>query len=663
MKHIISTLFLLVSISAFCMESSLDSAVTVFRSGENGIHTYRIPAIVKAKDGSLLAFAEARVNNRADSGDIDLVMKRSSDGGKTWGEILTIWDDEGNVCGNPSPVVDKKTGNIILLCCWNRGDASYELTHDTYEGRRVFVIISEDNGYSWSKPREITNSVKLPTWKWYATGPCHATQLQSGRIVVPCNHGIVMDKSEQGTRSHVIYSDDGGDTWQIGGIAEKGNESTICELSNGGLLLNMRGGRPKNRESIGYSRIHALSKDGGLSFEKAYHENSLIEPVCNGAICNYNKNGKPTKWLAFTNPSDTTKRKNLTLKMSANDGSTWKTVCVIHEGPSAYSDLVTLPNGSIAVLYENGESNAYERISCKLVKATMIESEDILKPDKTVLLYPNGQEENIGTDICDAHIRGPVVSNGLSGNEIYNERGNISNVGDSARIKLFFPKKPNGQMVIVCPGGGYLTVCERKEGSNTAKWLTDNGISVCVVVYRVPNGKKLVPLVDVMNAMRYCRAHAEEWGIEQIGIMGFSAGGHLAAYASNCFDDSITRPDFSILIYPVIDLYHHEGTGHELVGDKMRDRKALSLQNLVSDKTPRTYLALSQDDNVVNPLSSFLYFDALLRNGIKAEMYVMPSGKHGWGFLNMEINRKDPLGSYRKAFEASLLTFLKSNKK
>lgn len=347
-----------------CLLSRGQEATAVFSAGENGVDTYRIPAIIQAKDGSLLAFAEARWESRSDNGNIDLVMKRSTDGGRSWSKAVTVWDDADNVCGNPSPVVDRKSGRIILLACWNSHDGEYMVTHDTYEGRKVFVIFSDDNGLTWSKPREITDDVKMKHWKWYATGPCHAIQLRSGRIVVPCNHGVYPSHDEMGTRSHVIYSDDCGETWHIGGDAHTGNESTVTELSNGDIMLNMRLGRPADRAALGNCRVAAISRDGGLTFGPYYYDKALTEPVCNGAICNgARKPGRPGSKLFFTNPSDTKKRRNMTLKMSLDDGSTWKTVLTVHEGPAAYSDVLTMRDGTVGVLFENGESLAYERIS------------------------------------------------------------------------------------------------------------------------------------------------------------------------------------------------------------------------------------------------------------------------------------------------------------
>jgi Esterase/lipase len=191
--------------------------------------------------------------------------------------------------------------------------------------------------------------------------------------------------------------------------------------------------------------------------------------------------------------------------------------------------------------------------------------------------------------------------------------------------------------------------------------MASRGVATCVVTYRLPNGHSKVPLTDVQNAFRYCRYHAKEWGVNQIGVMGFSAGGHLAASASTLYVDEITKPDFSVLIYPVIDLDHHKGTCDALVGKSRKLKKEFSLQNRITSDTPRTFLALSQNDNVVDIHSSLYYFENLIKSSVKAEMYIFPSGGRGYGFLNEEVGgRTDKLGVYRPVFSAALEKYLQN---
>ena len=629
----------------------------LFKAGDAGVHTYRIPAIIQTQGGVLLAFAEARQNGGGDSGDIDLVVRRSTDGGKTWGETITVWDDGENVCGNPCPVVDRRTGRVILLSTWNNGKDPEKAIHarTSLDTRRVFVLYSDDEGLSWSAPREITSSVKKKSWTWYATGPCHAIQLSSGRIVAPCDHGNFVGGKAGESSSHVIYSDNGGRTWKIGGDPGVGNESTVTELPNGDVMLNMRGTRPKDRKSLGYARWVAISHDGGKSFDEPFLEKGLVEPVCNASIINYEVDGKLTDKLLFSNPSDTTRRRNMVLQMSNDSGKTWEKVCVLTEGPTAYSDLAVLPDGDVCILYECGDSRPYERIRFERIPASVVHPEGQCE----VRLYPKGQgvDEGIVENGVPVTL-GPGESNGVSGLETKDASGNLRQIGDEARMEFFFPEHPNGQMVISCPGGGYGTVCARKEGQDLAHWMNRLGITVCVVKYRLPYGHTTVPLTDVQNAFRYCRHHAKEWGIDQIGIIGFSAGGHLAASASTMFTDDVTRPDFSILIYPVIDLDHHKGTCRSLVGSDAALKEKYSLQHAVTGEVPPTLLALCADDRVVDPKSSLVYFQALLDCGVPAEMYIYPSGGHGWGFRNEELQARDALGPYRQDFLNHVQDFL-----
>lgn len=335
----------------------------IFKQRTEGYACFRIPAIVKTKDGTLLAFAEARKLNCSDEMDIDLVLKRSTDNGKNWSEMITVWDDGGNTCGNPAPVVDAATGKINLLMTWNLGeDTIGEINNGTStDTRRVFVTSSVDDGSTWEKPREITSSVKLPEWGWYATGPCHGIQLSkgqhAGRLVIPCdNIGVGSDRKGY---SHIIYSDDGGATWHLGGVTpqDKVNESTVAELSDGKLMLNMR-----NSGST-FRRV-SVSDDGGGTWGLLWTDTKLIEPVCQGSLLSHDLAG--THVLFFSNPAST-ERVNMTLRMSDDDGKTWPKSYAVHSGPSAYSDIVMVSDSEVGILYEAGQSRPYESIVFKVI--------------------------------------------------------------------------------------------------------------------------------------------------------------------------------------------------------------------------------------------------------------------------------------------------------
>ena len=168
-----------------------------------------------------------------------------------------------------------------------------------------------------------------------------------------------------------------------------------------------------------------------------------------------------------------------------------------------------------------------------------------LTPSQTILLYPEGQKVDRGL----AGTLGPQESNDITDSETTDKNGWIRNIGDKARVDLYFPKRGNGQLVVVCPGGGYEFVSSYNEGIYVAEWLVSQGIAAAVVKYRLPNGHSNIPLTDVQNALRYCRANADEWKIKSIGIMGFSAGGHLAAAMGTVSEE---KPNALVLGYPVI---------------------------------------------------------------------------------------------------------------
>ena len=332
----------------------------IYKNNEEGYKCFRIPALITTAKGSLLAFAEGRKNNCGDAGDIDLVLKRSEDGGKTWSELQVVWNDSTNTCGNPAPVVDQKTGNIILLSTWNLGSDHEKdiINGSSKDTRRVFVLSSTDEGRTWSGAKEITKNVKRDDWTWYATGPGRGIQLSKGkhkgRLVIPSNHVVAATKKNY---SHVIYSDDLGSTWNLGGITPQDsvNESTVAELSNGRLMLNMRNASKSRHRQI------AISKNAGKSWSAIYPDSTLIEPVCEGNLIQYKFPGKK-ECLLFSNPASTSSRTQMTIRISYDNGKTWPFKKLVHEGPSAYSCLTVLPNGNLGFFYEAGYQKPYEGI-------------------------------------------------------------------------------------------------------------------------------------------------------------------------------------------------------------------------------------------------------------------------------------------------------------
>ncbi len=353
---------MLILVFVFTISCRAESLQYLFESGTEAYATFRIPAIVISNQGTVLAFAEGRKKGSSDTGDIDIVLKRSKDNGKTWSALEVVWDQGENVCGNPAPVVDKNSGTIYVLLTWNLGtDRESQIIDQTSEDtRRIFVIHSTDDGESWSEPEEITNSVKKENWTWYATGPCHGIQLEKGenkgRLVIPCDH---IEAETKKYYSHTIYSDDFGKTWKLGGSTpqDQVNECAVAELSDGRLMLNMR-----NYDRSEKSRKISVSEDGGLSWSNIYSDKTLIEPICQAGLSRYSFADQGRSRLLFSNPANKNKRQNMTLRLSYDEGSTWAKSKVLHEGPSAYSDVIKLPNGNIACLYEAGLKHPYEGI-------------------------------------------------------------------------------------------------------------------------------------------------------------------------------------------------------------------------------------------------------------------------------------------------------------
>lgn len=356
----ISLVFFLFFLNTFTMAS--DPLDYLFESGTEGYQCFRIPAMVTTSQGTVLAFAEGRKRGCSDTGDIDLVMKRSEDHGRTWSKLVVLWNDGDNVCGNPAPVVDQETGTILLLSTWNLGaDHERQIIDGTSKDtRRVFLLQSDDDALNWSDPREITSSVKEEKWTWYATGPCHGIQLQhgshKGRLLIPCDHILAGSKAYF---SHVIYSDDHGLNWKLGGTTpqDQVNECCVAELSDGRVILNMR-----NYDRSQKTRKISFSDDGGLTWGDLFSDPVLIEPICQASILMVPGKEEGKKSLLFLNPAHKSKRQKMTLRISRDEGFSWTGAMELYDGPSAYSDLTLLKNGKLGCIYEAGKSSPYEGI-------------------------------------------------------------------------------------------------------------------------------------------------------------------------------------------------------------------------------------------------------------------------------------------------------------
>ncbi|MBT5187233.1 MAG: exo-alpha-sialidase [Kordiimonadaceae bacterium] len=336
---------------------------TLYKQGDYGYACFRIPTVITTNDGSILAFAEARKMGCSDTGNIDIVLRKSIDNGETWSDVKIVWDDGDNVSGNPSPVIDRETGDIHLLSTWNNGQDKEAdiIALKSIDTRRVFHQVSSDDGENWSAAKDITQTTKLSNWTWYATGPVHGIQLSKGpnkgRMIIASDH---IEAHTDKYYSHIIYSDDHGDTWQLGGSSpnDQVNESTVAELNNGDLILNMRN---YDRQDAQVRQI-AISKDAGMTWQDQRYDRALPEPQCQGALLT-TKNDL----LLFTNPADSNNRVNMTLSISRDQGKTWPDKITLFDKHAAYSDLTELKDDRIIVLFEAGYETPYDGIHYKIL--------------------------------------------------------------------------------------------------------------------------------------------------------------------------------------------------------------------------------------------------------------------------------------------------------
>ncbi len=306
-----------------------------------------------------------------------------------------------------------------------------------------------------------------------------------------------------------------------------------------------------------------------------------------------------------------------------------------------------------------------------------------LRPDRTIFLYVPTQKEakKALKQIPDpTHAKKaetlaltPVGDNGYRGEEnMFDPNGATLAINEWARFDLYFPKESNGKMIIVTPGGGYNCVCHYIEGIYAADWFVERGYTVAVVKYRLPNGDCRIPLSDVHNVFRFAREHQAEWGVDKIGVIGFSAGGHLAASVSTLYVDAATRPDFSILVYPVISVtepFGHVYTGQKLIGDysqrRTEDEASLeynqykfNLYNMVTSDTPPTFMVLTSDDREVNPMNSISYYESLVNRGVPSELHIYQHGIHGFGFNYTKFTDDDWLYDARDNYFEALERWL-----
>ena len=230
---------------------------------------------------------------------------------------------------------------------------------------------------------------------------------------------------------------------------------------------------------------------------------------------------------------------------------------------------------------------------------------------------------------------GAPNTNGLQPNEDEKKNDFPSKIV-TPTLTVHVANKPNGKAILCCPGGGYSLVAMNLEGNDMAAWLNSQGYTLAVLKYRMPNGNDEVPLSDALQAMRIMRQHSEEWKISKIGIMGASAGGHLASTAATHYTED-SRPDFQVLFYPVISMQAditHRGSRENLIGKNPSEELVNKYSNElhVNAQTPPAFILHSSDDGGVPVENSIRYYQALVKNRVPVALHCYPVGGHGWGY-------------------------------
>ncbi|HPA17728.1 MAG TPA: sialidase family protein [Verrucomicrobiae bacterium] len=352
--------------------------IDLFEAGQGGYALYRIPGIVVTRAGTALAYCEARKNDKGDWGPIDILMRRSTDDGRTWGPRQTIVHVEGeqpvnpvaaaqkldrpgdNTANNAVAIVDMETGMVHFLYC--------------LEYMRCFYMRSDDEGATWSAPAEITATFAKfrpeYDWKVIATGPAHGIQLtrgpRKGRLVVPIWMSLgTGGHAHRPSVTSTIYSDDHGQTWHRGAIAipdappfRYPNETVAVQHSDGRVMLNARS------ESDAHRRLITTSPDGATAWSQPRFDDALLEPICMGSIVRVDD-----RHIVFANPHNLSRkdgkeapgkprdRINVSVKLSSDDGATWPISRLLEEGFSGYSDLAVTRDGTILCFYERGATD------------------------------------------------------------------------------------------------------------------------------------------------------------------------------------------------------------------------------------------------------------------------------------------------------------------
>ena len=331
-----------------------------FKAGEGGARIYRIPAIWWLPKKPLMAFAERRTEQRRMMGDVDIVLRRSFDQGQTWEPMQILADLDRDTCGNPCVVQDASNGRLWLAFTRSRNqDTEEEIVAAKVPGTQVWITHSDDDGATWAAPRDISATGRKANWGWYGTGPGHGLFLRGGtakpdRLFIPSYH------TEGGVyRTHGLFSDDHGETWQLGAdAAEHTSEPQVIEMDSHTLLMNAR-----TISGHGEHRTLVVSKDRGATWRPAEGMAPLPENKCQGFIYRCFRNGSNGEfdWI-FSQPASTG-RTSVTAWISEDDGKTWPSAQMLWSGPSAYTAMVRVQGGLVGMLIECGTKDVYEQIA------------------------------------------------------------------------------------------------------------------------------------------------------------------------------------------------------------------------------------------------------------------------------------------------------------
>lgn len=355
------------------------TVMDVYAPGMMRCPVFRIPSVLPLPGGVVLAFAEAR-GSWHDHGVIDLVCRRSEDDGYTWSNArvvvsgASIGQARMATVGNPCTVYDRDTGTVWMLFCSNfKEDQEWQIharEGRDREGRRVWLTSSTDKGKTWATAKEMTGPLKRAGWTWYATGPGAGVQLQSGRLLFPCNHAEDVEElrhpylvswGRSRMVAHCVYSDDHGRSWHVGGVAaDHTNEGTLAERADGSVILNLRDWSGR------FTRQVQVSTDQGSSWSNPRYDAALIEPMPQGchacilAVPPKRKGGREV--LFFCNPASHERREMMTIRRSDDGGQTWPVSFVLEEGGAQYNSMGLLSSGALCVMYERADRISFATI-------------------------------------------------------------------------------------------------------------------------------------------------------------------------------------------------------------------------------------------------------------------------------------------------------------